>query len=80
MSDYVIQMVDFDNAQYIAVNFVKEKKNVTNVNVVITENKDGDWVVKGTCPIDLDGHPWRESFEVVIDQKGKIKASDFSLM
>ncbi len=73
-------MVDFDNAQHIAVDFVKEKKKVVNVNVVITENKNGVWVIKGTCPIDLDGHPWRESFEIVIDQKGKIKTSDFKLM
>ena len=73
-------MVDFDNAQSIAVNFVKSKKNVMNVTVVITENKDGVWVVKGTCPIDLDGHPWRESFEVVVDQKGNVKTSSFQLM
>ena len=73
-------MVDFDNAQSIAVNFVKNKKNVMNVTVVITENKDGVWVVKGTCPIDLDGHPWRESFEVVVDQKGNVKTSSFQLM
>ena len=73
-------MVDFDNAQSIAVNFVKDKKNVMNVTVVVTENKDGVWVVKGTCPIDLDGHPWRESFEVVVDQKGNVKTSSFQLM
>jgi len=73
-------MVELEDVQYIAVNFVKEKKNVTDVTVTITENKDGIWIVKGTCPIDLAGHPWRESFEVQIDQKGKIKNSSFWLM
>ncbi len=73
-------MVDFDNAQNIAVNFVKDKRNVMNVTVAVTENKDGVWVVRGTCPIDLDGHPWRESFEVVVDQKGNVKTSSFRLM
>ncbi len=73
-------MVELEDIQYIAVNFVKEKRNVTNVTVIITEQKDGIWIVKGTCPIDLDGHPWRESFEVRIDQKGNIKDSNFRLM
>jgi hypothetical protein len=73
-------MVNFDNAQLIAVNFVKDKKNVMNVTIATTENKEGVWVVRGTCPIDLDGHPWRESFEIVVDQKGNVKTSDFQLM
>lgn len=73
-------MVELENAQTIAVDFVKEKKNVEDVNVIITEQKDGVWIIKGTCPIDLCGHPWRESFEVEIDQKGKIKTSSFKLM
>jgi len=72
-------MVQRDDAQYIA-NFVKEKKDVTDVTVVITEQKDGFWIVKGTCPIDLCGHPWRESFEVKVDRKGKVTASNFKLM
>lgn len=75
-------MVDFENARSIAAKFVKERKNVdiNKVNVVVTEQKKGVWTIKGTCPIDLCGHPWRESFEIEIDQKGKIKASSFKLM
>ncbi len=73
-------MAEVEDVQYIAVNFVKEKKNVKNVNVVTTEKKDGIWIVKGTCPIDLCGHPWRESFEIKIDKKGKIQSSSFRLM
>ena len=73
-------MVEFDNIHDIAVTFVKEKKNVSEVNVTITEIVDNVWIVKGTCPIDLSGHPWRESFEIKIDKNGKIKDSKFNLM
>jgi len=73
-------MVELEDARYIAVNFVKEKKNVTDVTVIITEQKDGVWVIRGTCPIDLCGHPWRESFEIKIDDKGRIQDSRFKLM
>ena len=73
-------MVEFENIHDIAVTFVKEKKNVTEVNVSITEIVDNVWVIKGTCPIDLCGHPWRESFEIKIDKNGKIKDFKFTLM
>ncbi len=73
-------MVELEDAQYIAVSFVKDKKDVAEVLVTITEQKDGIWIVKGTCPVDLCGHPWRETFEVRIDKKGKIKESNFKLM
>lgn len=73
-------MVEIEDVQEIAVNFVKERKNIADVNVTITEQKDGVWIVRGTCPIDICGHPWREYFEIRIDQKGKIKASSFRLM
>lgn len=75
-------MVEFENARAIAAKFVKKRKNIdiNKVNVVVTEQKNGVWIIKGTCPIDLCGHPWRESFEIEIDQKGRIKASSFKLM
>ena len=74
------RMIELEDVQDIAVSFVKEKRNVTDVTVILTEQKDGVWIIKGTCPIDLCGHPWRESFEIEIDQKGNIKTSSFSLM
>lgn len=73
-------MAKRDNIQDVAVDFVKERKNVTNVSVIAVEQVDGIWVVRGTCPIDLGGHPWRESFEIKIDKKGEIKDSHFRLM
>jgi hypothetical protein len=73
-------MVKLEDAQDIAVTFVKEKKNVEDVRVIITEEKGGVWTIRGTCPIDLCGHPWREDFEVKIDQRGKVAGSNFRLM
>lgn len=67
-------------AQKIALDFLKKRKNTEKIDISIVEEKDGVWIVKGTCPIDLDGHPWAEKFEVVVDGKGKIKSANFSLL
>jgi len=67
-------------AHQIAVDFLKKKKNTDRIDVSVVEQKSEVWVVRGTCPIDLEGHPWAEKFEVVVDQKGKIKSIDFSLL
>jgi len=72
--------VSTDSAQEVAVSFVKKKKNAERVEVASVEEKNGDRIFRGTCPIDLEGHPWAEKFEVVVDPKGKIKSADFSLL
>ena len=69
-----------ENAQEIVVDFMKKKKNTEKIDVATIEQKNQDWIVRGTCPIDLEGHPWAEKFEVVVDTKGKIKSTDFSLL
>lgn len=76
----VEQMANLENVENIAIGFVKKSKCVDNVNVTVVEEKDGMWVVRGTCPIDLGGHPWRESFVIRIDRRGKIQSSSFKLM
>ena len=53
-----------------------QEKNA-EIDVSSIEQRDSVWIIRGTCPIDLKGHPWAEKFEVVIDQKGKIKSTDF---
>jgi len=50
------------------------------IDVSSIEQRDSVWIIRGTCPIDLKGYPWAEKFEVVVDQKGKIKSTDFSLL
>lgn len=68
------------DAQEIAFEFLKRRKNTERIDISSIEQRDGYWVIRGTCPIDLEGHPWAEKFEVVVDTKGKIKSTDFSLL
>ncbi|MGB9853943.1 MAG: hypothetical protein ACPLRY_03940 [Candidatus Bathyarchaeales archaeon] len=68
------------DAQEIALEFLKKRKNTEKIDISSIEQKNGCWVIRGTCPIDLEGHPWAEKFEVVVDAKGKIKSTDFSLL
>lgn len=75
-----MKAVSEEAAQQIAVDFLRKKKDKEKIDVVSIEQKDAVWIVHGTCPIDLEGHPWTERFEVVIDQKGRIKSTDFSLL
>ena len=75
-----MQKVSTDAAQQIAVDYVKKRKNTEKIDISTVEQKNGVWVIRGVCPIDLEGHPWAEKFEVVVDEKGKIKSTDFSLL
>ena len=72
--------VSKEAAQRVAVDFVRKKKNTEKIDVAVVEHKNQDWVIRGTCPIDMEGHPWAERFEVVIDPKGKIKSMDSCLL
>jgi hypothetical protein len=67
-------------AQQIVRDYLIKKKNTEKIDVSIVEKKHGAWIVRGTCPIDLEGHPWAEKFEVKIDLNGKILSIDFSLL
>jgi hypothetical protein len=72
--------VSKEAASEIVVDFLKKQKNTDKIDVADIEEQSGGWLVRGTCPIDLEGHPWAEKFAVVVDLKGKIKATDFSLL
>jgi len=67
-------------ANEIVVQFLKKRKSTEEIDVSTIEEKGGNWIFRGTCPIDLEGHPWVERFEVVVDNKGKIKSSYFTLL
>ena len=69
-----------ENASQIAVEFLKQQKNTDRIDVAVIEEHDEGWMVRGTCPIDLEGHPWVEKFAVVVDWKGKIKESNYGLL
>jgi hypothetical protein len=72
--------VSEEDAQQIAVDFVKKEKKQEGIAVSYVEQEGSVWIVQGTCPIDLEGHPWTEKFKVVVDQKGKITSTYFSLL
>ena len=75
-----MQKVSTDAAQQIAVDYLKKRKNTEKIDISTVEQKNGVWVIRGVCPIDVEGHPWAEKFEVVVDEKGKIRSTDFSLL
>jgi hypothetical protein len=72
--------VSKENAEQIAVAYMKKKKNTERIEIAMIEHIHEDWIVRGTCPIDMEGHPWAEKFEVTIDTKGKIKDTHSSLL
>jgi len=67
-------------ASQIAVEFLKLQKNTDRIDVAIIEEQSDGWMVRGTCPINIEGHPWVEKFTVVVDWKGKIKESNYGLL
>jgi hypothetical protein len=75
-----MQNISTEAVQQIAVDYLKKKKNTERIDVATVEQKNRVWIVRGTCPIDLEGHPWAEKFEVIVDDKGRIKSSEFSLL
>jgi hypothetical protein len=72
--------INVESAQQIAVDFLKKSKNTDRVEVSGVDHNKDIWVVRGTCPIDLEGHPWAERFEVTVDTKGRIKSTSFALL
>ena len=72
--------VSKESASQIAVDFLRKEKNTEKIDVSIVEEQSNGWLVRGTCPIDLEGHPWVEKFVVVVDLKGKIKESNYGLL
>jgi len=69
-----------ESASQIAVEFLKKQKSTNKIDVAVIEEQSDGWMVRGTCPIDLEGHPWVEKFAVVVDWKGKIKDIDYGLL
>jgi hypothetical protein len=69
-----------ESASQIAVEFLKKQKNTDKIDVAVIEEQSDGWMVRGTCPIDLEGHPWVEKFAVVVDWKGKIKDINYGLL
>lgn len=69
-----------ETATQITVELLKKRKCTDKVEVSTVEQNNETWIVRGTCPIDLEGHPWAEKFEVTLDTKGRVKSTDFALL
>ena len=69
-----------EEASTIAVNFLKEKKKTDKVDVALVEEQSNGYLIRGTCPIDLEGHMWTEGLAVLVDLKGKIRKTEFGLL
>jgi hypothetical protein len=72
--------ISVESARQIAMDFLKRRKNSERAEVSGVEHNKDIWIIRGTCPIDLEGHPWAERFEVIVDTKGRIKSTNFALL
>ena len=75
-----VNCITKEAAQQIAVEHLKKRKCTEAVEVATVESADETWIIRGTCPIDMEGHPWAERFEVTLDNKGRIKSTEFALL
>ena len=72
--------ITVDSARQIAVEYLKKRKNIERVEIAAVEQNRDIWVIRGVCPIDLEGHPWAEKFEVIVDTRGKVRTMTFALL
>lgn len=68
------------SASQIVIDFLQKKKDTEKIDIAMVEEQTDGWIVRGTCPIDLEGHKWAESFTVILDKKGRVKTTDFALL
>jgi hypothetical protein len=73
-------LVSQEVASQIAVEHIKKQKGTSAVDVATIQKGNTGWIVRGTCPIDLEGHSWAEKFAVVVDEKGKVKSANYALL
>ncbi len=67
-------------AAQIAVEYLRWQKHTDKIDVAAIEEYGNGWLIRGTLPIDMEGHQWAEKFEVFVDLKGKIKDTNYALL
>lgn len=75
-----MKSVSREKAQQIAVDLIRKRKKMEDIGVSNVEQKGSVWIIQGTCPINLEGHPWTEKFEVIVNSEGKVESAYFSLL
>jgi len=68
-----------DEAITAVVEHVKKTKRGAIPAISEVEERTGEWIVRGTCPRDVEGSTWAEKFEILVDAKGKVKSADYAL-
>lgn len=67
-------------AGQLVVKYIKKEKKIDKVDVAIVEESNGGYIVRGITPVNLEGHNWAERFTVRVDNKGKVKSTDYALI
>jgi hypothetical protein len=75
-----VPLVSQEAASQIATDHVKKQKGTEQVDVASVEKGSDCWIVRGTCPIDLEGHGWAEKFAVSVDERGKVRTARYALL
>jgi hypothetical protein len=78
--NWLMPQLSKESASQIVVDFLREQKNTHKIDVALVEEGSNGWIVRGTCPINLEGHHWAERFAILVDLKGKIKTTEFALL
>jgi hypothetical protein len=78
--DQMQENMSSDAARQIALDFLKKRKTIERIDALLVEQEKEDWIVTGTSPIRLEGRPWAEKFKIVVDNKGRIKSMECSLL
>jgi hypothetical protein len=75
-----LPQVSKESASKVVINYLKKEKNTDKVDVAMIEEKNDGFIVRGVTPIDLEGHTWAERFTILVDNKGKVKSTDYALL
>jgi hypothetical protein len=80
MENASLNSVSKQLAGQIVVKYIKKTKKTDRVNVAMVEENNGDYIVRGITPVILEGNNWAERFTVHVDNKGKVKSTDYALI
>ncbi len=69
-----------ESAGQAVVNYLKKEKKADRVDLAMIQEENDGFVVRGITPIVLEGHNWAERFTVHVDNKGKVKSTDYALI
>ncbi len=73
--------VSKESAGQLVIKYIKKEKKTNRVNIAkVVEERNGGYIVRGITPVQLEGQNWAERFTVHVDNKGKVKSTDYALI